>query len=346
MSKARKNNFDFLRLFLALLVVRCHAGLVGWQLPWTEDEYFLGGRWAVQCFFVISGYLIFRSWDYQPRLGQYAEKRARRILPAYVFVLVVCAFGLSGLSELPYREYFSNPSVYAYLFSNLGFVGFLQNTLPGVFENNPSPYVNGPLWTIKIEVMFYVSVPIIEYVARRMNRAVLFSAIYGLAIVWNAGFDYLSETMQKGSLIKVSEQLPGQMSFFIAGASLHYFRETFQRYLRVATIVSAVVLVAYFAIQSLWIYAFYPLALAILVIGFAHHFYYLGNFGRYGDFSYGMYIFHYPILQILATLSLPLSPPAIFAIGFGISLVASVASWRLIESRWLLPSSHYVRVNR
>ncbi|EMI56598.1 acyltransferase family protein [Rhodopirellula sallentina] len=348
MSKPRQNNFDLLRLALALMVVRCHAALVGWSLPWTEDHYFLGGRWAVQCFFVISGYLIFQSWDRQPRLKNYIEKRARRILPAYVAVLLACTFGLSLLSTLDIDEYFRSSEVYAYLFSHLAFVGFLQNTLPGVFEDNYTAYVNGPLWTIKIEVMFYAAVPIIDYFTRQLNlrtrsgRLWIFALIYALAIVWNAGFDHLGHTTERTLYDKISEQLPGQMSFFVAGALLYYYRPFFERHLIWATIVSAGIVAAYFWTHSVWAYAAYPLALAVCVICFANHFYYLGNFGRYGDFSYGLYILHYPILQIIAALSLPLSPPVQFAVGLTISLVASVISWKWIESRWLLPSSHYV----
>ncbi len=345
MKSPRKNNFDLLRLLLAILVLRCHAGLVGYPFRWTEDPYFLGGLSAVQCFFVISGYLIFRSWESKPDWGAFAEKRARRILPAYVFVVVLCTIGLSWLSTLGVAAYFADPAVYQYLVSNLAFVGFLQNTLPGVFQNNPASYVNGPLWTIKIEVMFYVSVPIIAYLARRTNRIALFAAIYLGSVAWNFGFEYLAERMHRASLARVAEQLPGQMAFFVAGAALHYYDELFVRYLKPAAAFSVVAVAGYFGLSPEWFAVVYPMALAVLVIGFANHFHYLGNWGRYGDFSYGMYIFHYPIFQVLAALELQLDALTLFLIGAAISIIAAIVSWHLLESKWLLRSSHYIKAS-
>ena len=343
MLQKRENNFDLLRLLLAVLVLRCHAGLVGFQQKWTDDQYFLGGLWAVQCFFVISGYLIFRSWESKPILRVFAEKRARRILPAYVMVVVVTTLAFAGLSSLGVAEYFRNTATYKYMLANLSFLGFLQNSLPGVFENNAQSYVNGPLWTIKIEVMFYISVPIIAYMATKIPRRILFTALYLGGVIWNIGFEYLAEYTQRSSLERVAEQLPGQMAFFVSGGAIHYARSFVEKRLRWLTVGSIAVVAGYFAVSPLWFALAYPFALAVLVIGFANYFPYLGNFGRFGDFSYGIYIFHYPILQTLATFELPYSPGTVFAIGCTLTVIAAVASWHLLESKWLLKSSHYVQ---
>ncbi|TWT92728.1 acyltransferase family protein [Stieleria varia] len=345
MKPTRTNNFDLLRLLLAVLVVRCHAGLVGYPFRWTEDTYFMGGLSAVQCFFVISGYLIFRSWESKPVLSSFAEKRARRILPAYVFVVVLCTLGLSLLSTHGVADYFADSAVYRYLFSNLAFVGFLQNTLPGVFESNVDQYVNGPLWTIKIEVMFYISVPIIAYLAGKINRVTLFAVLYVGGVVWNLGFNYLGEHFQQRGYHRIAEQLPGQMAFFISGAAMHYYERFFTRHIKAAVIFSIGAVAGYFAYWPELFAMVYPMALAVLVIGFATRFAYLGNFGRFGDFSYGIYIYHYPIFQTLTALELPLRPATSFALGVTLSVIASVLSWHLLESRWLLKSSHYIKAS-
>ncbi len=337
----RGNNFDFLRLALALLVVRCHGALLGLHLPWVEDQYFLGGRSAVECFFVISGFLIFRSWELSPKLGRYAEKRARRILPAYVFVVLACAFGLSLLSELPARSYFASSEFYRYVGSNLVFLGFLQNSLPGVFTNSIVDYVNGPLWTIKIEVMFYVCVPVIAWLANRTHRVGLFVLVYALSLAWKLGFEYAYATTDRGTFELLAKQLPGQLCFFIAGGALHYYHDAFTQYRHRLFAVAVIVLVGHFTIGLALIY---PAALAVAVIYFATCIPYLGNFAKFGDFSYGLYIYHYPILQIIAAIGLFAGTPWLaFTTGMILAIVASYLSWHLLERPMLPRSSHYVK---
>ncbi len=337
----RGNNFDFLRLALALLVVRCHGALVGLELPLVDDRYFLGGRSAVECFFVISGFLIFRSWELSPKLGRYAEKRARRILPAYVFVVLACAMGLCLVSELSARNYFTNPDFFKYVGANLVFLGFLQNSLPGVFTENFVDYVNGPLWTIKIEVMFYVCVPVIAMLATRTHRAGLFALIYILSLAWKLGFEYAYAATERNAFEVLAKQLPGQMCFFIAGGALHYYQDAFMRNRHRWFAVSVIILVGHFTVGLAPVY---PAALAVAVIYFANYFPYLGNFARFGDFSYGLYIYHYPILQIVAAVGLFAGAPWLaFTTGVTLAMVASYLSWHFLERPMLPRSSHYVK---
>ena len=343
----RSNNFDLLRILLALLVVRCHGALVGWEWPWTSDRYFLGGRSAVECFFVISGYLIFRSWEAKPNLTNYVEKRARRILPAYVFVVMACALGLCALSSLPWREYFRSPELYAYVGSHLVFLGFLQNTLPGVFSDHVQDFVNGPLWTNKIEVMFYACVPVIALLAKRFNRPLFVAAIYVLAILWVEACIALAIRNSSSGLAMLSKQLPGQMSFFIAGGALHYYSDIFHKYAKPMFAISSLVLAAYFTLypQIKLLQFIYPAALAVFVIFLAVEAPYLGNAGKYGDFSYGIYIYHYPILQIMAEINGLDRPVSSFAIAFAATLVLSFFSWHWLERPFLHRTSHYVQAS-
>jgi peptidoglycan/LPS O-acetylase OafA/YrhL len=292
------NNFDFLRLLLSLLVLRCHAGLVGFQLPGTGDGYFLGGRWAVEVFFVISGYLIFKSWESKPNWSSYVEKRARRILPAYWCVVLLCGLAMSLESTLSFQEYFGHPELSKYLVSHIVFMGFFQNTLPGVFTENVQQYVNGPLWTIKIEVMFYACVPLIAMLAHRIPRASLFAVVYLCSLIWEVGFETASVQYDRQGLATLAHQLPGQMAFFIAGGALHYYHDAFIRHSQKLFLASVLLLIWHFSRGLIWLY---PAALAVATVYIALRMPYFGNFGRFGDFSYGLYIYHFPILQVLAT---------------------------------------------
>jgi peptidoglycan/LPS O-acetylase OafA/YrhL len=95
-----------------------------------------------------------------------------------------------------------------------------------------------------------------------------------------------------------------------------------------------------------WI-AIEPIALAIIVVYFACIFPYIGNFGKYGDFSYGMYIVHFPILQVLISFGLfKDSPWLMLAIGGLMIFTIAILFWNFIEKPFLRKSSHYVAVNQ
>jgi peptidoglycan/LPS O-acetylase OafA/YrhL len=127
----------------AFIVLLVHSHAISGQAELSFVSYLSSGL-AVKSFFVISGFLITMSYEQTNNIQLYLSKRLRRILPAYVFVVAVSAFGLALLSNMPLNEYFSLSWV-KYLVSNLLFLNFLQPTLPGVFENNPLPAVNGAL---------------------------------------------------------------------------------------------------------------------------------------------------------------------------------------------------------
>jgi len=83
------------------------------------------------------------------------------------------------------------------------------------------------------------------------------------------------------------------------------------------------------------LHIFYPAVLAFLVIYFATHLKYLGNIGKYGDLSYGVYIWHFPILQVLISYNLFSNQVAGFGLYIVCTIIASLFSWHVIEKRFL-----------
>src|SRR5581483_10427826 len=159
-ARLRDNNFDALRLIFASLVVFFHIAVLSAvsSLDWMPR--YMSATFAVQAFFVVSGFLVTMSCENSSSLGSYAIKRFRRIAPAYVTVVVGAAILLSFMSALPARQYFSHPDWWRYVGYNLLLSNFNAPDLPGVFQSNPQAAVNGSLWTIKVEVGFYLVVPI------------------------------------------------------------------------------------------------------------------------------------------------------------------------------------------
>ena len=96
----------------------------------------------------------------------FVKSRAKRIVPPYVKIVLLCAIGLSLVSTLPLTKYFTDAGLWKYLAANLAFLNFLQPTLPGVFEHNNVDAVNGSLWTLKVEWMLYLTIPVFFFLIR------------------------------------------------------------------------------------------------------------------------------------------------------------------------------------
>lgn len=329
----RKNNFDLVRLIAAIVVVIAHTASNSQYEAFLTLETIFNPKTAVDAFFIISGFLIFRSFENSSSIGSYIQKRAKRILPAYIAVILICAVALFFVSTVSFNEYF-NLEFLKYIFFNLLTLNFLQSTLPGVFVNHPeTSAVNTSLWTIKVEIMFYIVVPFIAYFLSKTNKALGLGVIYGLSILYSNIVMQLSDRLSPELVIRLEQQLPGQMAFFISGAILYYFYDKFcDNVMLLLPMAAFIIAIHNFAAE---IYLFYPFALAVIVIYACLKLNYLGNFSKYGDFSYGIYIWHFPILQVFAHYNLFSNPwigiPLIFACIFFVSYL----SWNFIEKPFL-----------
>jgi peptidoglycan/LPS O-acetylase OafA/YrhL len=317
----RPNNFDIVRLLLALTVVLIHAYDLSFSAPLIIFVKFLNARIAVEGFFAISGFLIFASYERRNSLRQYASNRAFRILPGYWLSTLLClaiAFSTGHFN------------VGRFLLANLSFLNFLHPGIPGVFESNPgNSAMNGALWTIKIEVAFYCSVPILVWLCRRFHRdAVLITCIL-LSILYHEIF----ATNERMAL-----QLPGQFSFFLVGTLIYYYLPEFKRHFR--WIVVAAVLLYFLQFYTHWFFP-QPFAISTLTLAVCLMRPHIVGPTRWGDFSYGTYVLHYPILQCLVAVGLFRFNPWL-GLGTALLVVGSAAcfSWFFVEKPALDRSPH------
>jgi peptidoglycan/LPS O-acetylase OafA/YrhL len=223
--------------------------------------------------------------------------------------------------------------------ANLAFLNFLKPTLPGVFETNRMAVVNGALWTLKVEVMFYVAVPAFVWLFRKFGHLRMLVLFYGLSVAYTELMAFAAARSGLPIYLELGRQLPGQLSYFLSGALLYYFLPLFERRVRIVVPVAAVVL---------WVNGFVPLSilepvsLAIMVVFFGL-FLYVGNFGKHGDFSYGVYIVHFPIIQLLLHTGWLDANPWLFLLTVVLLTAAGgAAMWHLVEKRFLSRSSHYI----
>jgi peptidoglycan/LPS O-acetylase OafA/YrhL/O-antigen ligase len=329
-----RNNFNLLRLLFALLVVGYHAivlpGVAGWEQAevWTS----IGAEIGVQGFFILSGYLVWASLERSGSLGLYAEKRARRLLPAYITVVLACAIAAAVLVPAVRDNLLALAS---YVGWNLSFLNFMAPGLPGVFEGNRFTEINGALWTLKIEVMFYLILPILAWVLRLAGsrRWIVIAAIYIAAEAWR----YLLP-LQGGAMIEVARQLPGQMSFFITGIALCAWRKELNWRSALAPFGIALLAVSLAFPQAAPLRA---VGLGIVAVWLAVGIPRLFDAARFGDLSYGLYIVHFPILQCVIAAGLFATPVVGFSVAGGASVAAALLLWWLVERPALRRDSAY-----
>lgn len=338
-----KNNFDFLRLFFASIVFLVHLQGLTLNSKLSFVEYLLSSEIAVRGFFVISGFLIIMSYENSKSTRNYLMKRVKRIYPAYFCVIILCALAGIFISRLSLTEYLS-PDFVKYIFFNLLFLNFIEPTLPGIFVDNITRAVNGALWTIKIEVMFYILVPFLVFCFRKWNKFILITIIYVLSYIYYASFNTIFN--ETGRLIfgRLAVQLPGQLSYFLSGALLFYY---FSFFAQKARLFLCLALFIYLANMT-WGYLsiLEPICLAVIVVYVAFFFFMdLSFFGKSGDLSYGIYLYHFPLIQyfIFSGISISNSLLSLGTLTLLLLLIAFI-SWHLIEKPFLKKmNSYYVK---
>ncbi len=160
-SISKDNSFHFIRLFCCLCIIYEHSVFLSFSsFPVLEISSI-----CVKVFFIFSGFWVTISILRSESVKQYALKRIKKILPPYFTVVIAFALLLCMVSTLSPFEYFTNIGFWKYLAANLTTLNFLHTSLPGVFEGLPlNGAVNGALWTIKVEIAFYVFLPILMLV--------------------------------------------------------------------------------------------------------------------------------------------------------------------------------------
>lgn len=320
------NNFDFLRLFAASAVVIGHSYWLSGNIQHEPLRQFTGhsdmADVAVNLFFVMSGFLIAASWLNSRSPVDFLGKRALRIFPA-LFVSVLLGVGLVGslATQLPLEEYFSDSQTLAYLWNLLLLSRF---ELPGVFLDNPFPRtVNGSLWTLPYEVGMYLGLLGLGLL-RLLHRHLVPLIPLGLMLLHfvlmpRLGID--SELLEKVSRLGM---------FFFSGTALYLYRAQVPWNAGLALGLLGLNLLT--AGSDHW-FLVHVLTLPYLAIYLAHlRVPGLARAGRAGDFSYGVYIFSFPLQQLIIWRYPGLSVPAFALLSLAGSLALGVLSWHFIEA--------------
>ncbi|PTL73220.1 acyltransferase [Rathayibacter caricis DSM 15933] len=311
----RMNSFDALRVTGALLVIYGHSFVLRGRTAPRLGEIPLHTL-GVMIFFCISGYLITQSAQRSRSWWTYLRNRLLRIIPGLAVVVLVSAFVIGPLlTSLSASSYFSSTATWTYL-QNLVLVG--RYDLPGVFQDDvhARSAANGSLWTIGVEFLCYIGVLIVSLMPRR----------------W-----YLPATIAAGcGLLALAAAVPGSsetatLCALFAAASL------VARAPSVIEVRPSVALAAGVALVSLSMLAgaspillVLGLPLLVLTVG-RSDLPLVRDAARFGDLSYGLYLWGYPVQQVILTLIGVQATALNFAIVTGVTALLAVASWWLIE---------------
>ncbi len=329
-----RNNFDLVRIIFAIDILFYHLYALS-AIDLFRYLHF-DSTAVVRGFFVISGFLIFRSYENTGPLKDFFVKRIRRIYPAYCCAIVIFALVLSLFSLEGAGHYFTSRGLARYVTANLLFMNFLAPCLPGVFVQNPLCAVNGALWTMKIEVMFYAVLPGLVWLLRKYHKAAVFACLYLASCLYVYYFRNIHVSEE------LSKQLPAQLPYFLSGGMIFYYFEHFKRYRHIAMAAASILLISSYLVDIPYTIPFSLSVVILYVVFFVPAS--LAGIGKIGDISYGIYIFHFPVIQIFVQTGLlknhPVTAvPAILAIVLTLALL----SWHLVEKRLLKRTSHYVR---
>ena len=327
----RHGNFDALRLAAAISVIFSHAFLLSEGTEAHEPLRYLTGQAilglvGVFLFFVISGYLVTESFQRTASPLRFAAKRALRIYPGYAVCILLCALVLGPLvTSLPLRAYLANRGTWDFLGANL-LLQVEHNSLPAVRFSTFSfgAVVNGPLWSLPCEVAMYGMVLALGSLRLLRLAALVPLFALGIACLW-------LDTAQSPYLIGSIGWL---LSFFVAGMILKLLPRAWLGDERLA-LLALIGLIASVPLHG-FILCF-PLFGAYLVL-------YLAltprlkalPAARFGDLSYGLYIYGWPVEQVLVKLSHGgLAWWQLFALALPISAALAFLSWHLVEQPWL-----------
>ena len=325
-SNVKFNNISELRLLFALCVVVSHSIQLGEFTRYDVLRQIFSSEVAVQGFFMLSGFLVLGSYSRTLDINKFYRRRLLRIFPGYL-VAVLLFLVLALIQAHALHIDVNHSEIYRYLLVNMLLLNFLQPGIEGVFKAGLYQEINGALWTIKLEVMFYALVPVLYRAGRRWSfRATAFALIV-TGLSWRP----LLEVMAAGGIVAhpaLAHQLPGQLHFFGLGVLMFDVTQRPQHRLVNVIIVLAAVLLFGLAVEKATAMQMFLLSAFIYAVTqlpeLRSH---LGD----TDLSYGIYLSHFPIIQLLIGAGAPS-----FGVGVFLLLVLALATaYALVSWHWV-----------
>lgn len=320
-----ENNFDILRLLLAILVFFAHWNILTDQNI-SNPMFHLSG-YAVDMFFIVSGFLIFWSFQNDQSKKHFYIKRFFRIFPLYAILIILQTLFFIIVSDTTFFE------IVKYFVSNILFLNFLSPSVGTTLGNLNVDAINGSLWTLKNEVIFYATVPLIFFLYKKWGIGFLL-LVYMCSVIYMFGVTYIG-------IEKLLVQFPGQLRLFIIGILLYVLLDKIEKNKIYLTLFLSIAVMIYFGNNPYFKFTFYPLVLGILVVFLV---FYVQKINISFDFSYSFYILHFPVIQIALFFEInPGNPLVSFLVLFMSVIFLSFLSEKYIEKKFVQIGKKLIR---
>ena len=337
------NFFTPLRLLFALLVVVGHTFNVALKDSMAEPHIFFHYNFsylAVNLFFIASGFLVTKSMLYRGDVAEYSSARILRIYPALAVLVLFAMFVVGPLAtSLPWSEYFTNVNFYKQPLAVLSFVQ-TEMYLPGTFEANHEKMAGAPLWTLRYEFLAYIGTAIIFSLGLMKKKWMVLAQFILPSIAWIVAHKF-------GMYENLPATLQALLRFGIAyglGAAIFAYRDRLSFHvLGIPVMVLLAVLTSKFQI--------FEVTMNIMLAYFVMWAAYvkapkLNGLQKLSDVSYGIYIYHWCILQLVFMWKQDLSVAGLFLITLPVTYWLATLSWHFVEKPMLTKKKSFSKFLR
>lgn len=333
----KDNNFNLLRFIAASLVLYAHSyPLLFGEKVSDPFKNLIGmhlGEVAVDIFFITSSFLIANSFFYKKSIISFLWARFLRIYPAlFVAILFSILLGLY-FTDYSFYNYTFNIDTFKYFLKNIILFFGVEYYLPGVFSDNPySPAVNGSLWTLPWEVKMYVYLLIIGLIVLFFNKKfntnitrTIFSFI-GISSILLYIFNHF-EHILNDNFIRL-------FCFFFSGVMYYILSKNIMINLKIFLFFLSLLIIS--VINSELFFILYVITLPYIIFSIVYLIKgQILKFNLIGDYSYGIYIYAFPVQQSIVALFPNISLIYMILSSFLITLFLAVISWHIIEKNAL-----------
>jgi len=344
-TQGRDNNFNLIRIAAAYAVLITHSFALAIGTGDAEPfQNILGmsiGGIAVDVFFITSGFLVTASLLRRQSTIEFVWARVLRIYPALLIMLLLSVFGL-GLffTTVPWSSYVVDPKTYKYFLKCLTLFSGVVYELPGVFENNPyKTAVNGSLWTMPHELRMYAILALIwvslRFTPRFRSKTFEITVVSGALV---AGvfviLNHIGISNYDGTTMRLFFMFFCGATYFILKDRIVLSYSIF--YIFLVTLLLAMLNKQIFFFAYIVTVAYILFFVAYVPSGT------IRTYNKLGDYSYGIYIYAFPVQQSIAALIPGISVLSMVILSSAITLLFAIFSWHFLEKHALNLKASYV----
>jgi peptidoglycan/LPS O-acetylase OafA/YrhL len=333
----RKNNYNLIRFILAICVIFCHniELLDGNRNNEIFTVFFKTnlslGSFAVNLFFLISGYLIVKSWDKNENAWSFLSNRILRIYPGFIVASIISCFVIGALADnTHYFEQFK----YKYFIFNL--LVLKIPITPKIFKASHYPYINGAMWTINNEFICYLLVlvlGILSFVKNKIGWIVFFTTFFSAIFLVNLFHVKIINNFLSNYFVADFFDVKLIFSFFIGG-TYYLFGKNFLN--RKSIFIVSTVLMFIFLFKNLFIDYTIPLFVGYIVLSIAESTIpLLSEFNTLPDISYGVYLYGWPITKFLIYSQPKINYWLLNVESLILAILLGLFSWYLVEKPFI-----------